>query len=311
MSDAAPAPSVDEASAPEARAEAVPASSSSGGDGEVGRDFSHIALSIVVPVYFNEADAGMVGAMLRHYAAFDPDLLDRTQFVIVDDGSPSRPPVPTDLDLNVLVARIDEDVAWNQPGARNLGVLLARSDKVLLTDLDHWLPADTYAAVMRAHVSPRTMLRLRRRDLSGKQLRAHAGTFILSRGRFLELYGFDEDFSGQYAFDDTMFWRWQRYHGTRFLKFTKRYQIVWRYNDDGKYHTLERDWKPNQQVANAKRALWREHGPHAGHSRRFLNFSWRVVLDLQRARPRPAPAVDRMWKKLWFLRWALPRNWLR
>ena len=94
-------------------------------------DYSHIELSYVVPVYFNTGNTSALADLLRTYAGYDSALLDRLQFIIVDDCSPTPPEIPADIDLNILLLRINEDIAWNQPGARNLGITYARSDKML------------------------------------------------------------------------------------------------------------------------------------------------------------------------------------
>ena len=56
---------------------------------------------------------------------------------------------PPDLPLNLTWIRIREDIAWNQPGARNLGAVYAKSDKILITDLDHEFPEATLRALER------------------------------------------------------------------------------------------------------------------------------------------------------------------
>ena len=84
--------------------------------------------------------------LLRRYASYSGDLLDRLQFLIVDDGSPIPVTLPADLDLNVLLLRIPGDVPWNHAAARNLGAVYARSDKLLLTDVDHEFPQERCGA---------------------------------------------------------------------------------------------------------------------------------------------------------------------
>jgi len=61
-------------------------------------------------------------------------LLDVIEFIIIDDGSPLHYEIP-EFNLNLRWIKINENIKWNQAGARNLGVLSAKSDK--FTDLDH------------------------------------------------------------------------------------------------------------------------------------------------------------------------------
>jgi hypothetical protein len=266
-------------------------------------DFSHILLSYVVPAYFNRGDASALTSLLETYARYDAAILDRTQFVVVDDGSPAAVAVPADIGLNVLVLRISEDIPWNQSGARNLGMMYARSDRVILTDLDHELSEETFQHVLRMRPPRRTIYKMRRVDADGRPLKAHPNTFVLSRARFLRLYGYDEDFCGHYGFDDAMFWRWQRNHGTRFLRLPALCRARVRTRNVSEHHSLDRDLSHNRALAEAKKAAWKQFGPEAGHSRRFLEFSWKVAQDLRRDASRIERSPHPWWTRTWFLRW--------
>ena len=48
--------------------------------------FSHIELSYVTTFYFNQTDSSSLLELLRRYASYPGDLLDRLQFLLVDDG---------------------------------------------------------------------------------------------------------------------------------------------------------------------------------------------------------------------------------
>lgn len=267
------------------------------------RDFSHIRLSYVVSVYFNEGDCTSLESLLRTYSGYSADLLDGLQFVVVDDASPVPATVPPDIPINLLLLRIHEDIPWNQPGARNLGVVYARSDKVLLTDLDHEVPENTLRYVFRMRNPGRTMYQIRRFDDRNKPIKPHPNTFVLSRGRFLLYYGYDEDFCGHYGCDDSVFRRWQRNHGTRFRFLPSSCHIRMRNMSRTGGHSLARDLSHNKALARKKKQFWNEYGPEAGHSRRFLDFSWRIVEDRCRANA-PLPGKRRrLWAKTWWWRW--------
>lgn len=273
--------------------------------GTAADDFSHIRLTYIVHFYFNQQSTAALADLLRRYAGYAADVLDRLQFVLVDDGSPVDVSIPEDLDLNILLLKIREDIPWNQPGARNLGVTYARSDRIVITDLDHEFPEDTLRHMIRRRPPGRTLYKVRRYDPAGVRRSTHANTFFMSRGRFLRLYGYDEDFSGHYGFDDVTFWRWQRNHGTRSAYLPRSCRVIDRDLDrDAAYHSLERDLSHNRDVARQKRGAWAAHGPEAGHSRRFLGFSWTVRMDRRRGRPPPVPHP--WWARLWLLRQILP-----
>lgn len=263
-----------------------------------------IELSYVVPVYFDQADHESLDALLRQYAAHDPWLLDRIQFVVVDDGSRVPVTLPEDLDLHLLLLRIREDISWNQGGARNLGVVYSRSDKVLATDLDHEFSEATLRHLIALRPLGRRMYRFHRVDASGKKTHSHPNSFVMSRGRFLQLYGVDEEFSGHYGCEDGMFWRWQRYNGTRFSYLPRRFPARLRaFDRDRSYHSLDRDTAHNTALKKRKQREWKLYGPYGGHSRRFLRFTWDVVEDRARRATTWTPPQNRLWKKTWAWRW--------
>lgn len=270
-------------------------------------DFSHIALTYIATFYFDQKNYRSLTDLLHCYSTYPDFILDRLQFVFVDDGSPVDVAIPEDLDLNILMLKIQKDIPWNQPGARNLGVMYARSDKIVLTDVDHMFPPHTMERMIRHGNPGKNVYKFRLViEEDGSSDKAHPNTLFMSRARFLRHYGYDEDFCGHYGFDDAMMWRWQRYHGTRFLYFRSKYHCMRRNIDlDRSYHSLRRELEHNRKVADAKRAAWAKYGPNAGHSRRFLNFKWDIVLDGRRSR-RPEPRKNMLWTKTWQLRQLLP-----
>jgi len=267
-------------------------------------DYSHIELSYVVPVYFTTGNTQSLTDLLHLYAGYKQCMMNRVQFVVVDDCSPTPPIIPDDLDLNILLLRIIDDIPWNQAGARNLGITYARSDKVFLTDLDHEIPEDTFRQIMMKKNPGRTMYKLKRVNPDGTPRRAHPNTFVLSRARFMRLYGYDEVFAGHYGYDDAILWRWQRYNGTRFLYMPKGCYARLRSLDKEAEHTLVRDLEHNKAIAAKAREAWKTFGPAAGHTRQFLNFRWEVIMDRQRSTRPPMPGPRRpWWVKTWWWRW--------
>jgi hypothetical protein len=267
-----------------------------------GADYSHLALSYVSPLYFNQCATRPVSEILDHYARYAPAILDRVQFVFVDDCSPVRVTVPTGLNLNILLLRIREDIPWNQAGARNLGVTYARSDKVLLTDIDHEVPEVTFAKLISMSSPGRRTYKLKRRNPDGTALKPAPNILFLSRNRFLELYGYDEEFCGAYGFEDLWLLRWQRYHGSRICHLPERYFVQVRTVDRTRaYHSLARDFSRNADLYSQKRTACETLGPHAGHTRQFLRFTWDVILDRQRSTPSPAHVPPPLWQLTW--RW--------
>lgn len=265
-------------------------------------DKSHIRLSYITHFYINQENISAVISLLEHYQTYPSELLDLIEFIIVDDGSPVEYQVP-DLALNMTWLKIDQDIPWNQAGARNLGVMYAKSDRILLTDLDHAFPAETLQHLVERRNPGRNFFKVYRTWPETQTLRkGHSNIFFMSRARFLRFYGYDEEFSGHYGAEDYRFVKFQKYHGSRQHYLPRKYRCIERNIDDKKcYHSLKRDLKFNTPVDKRKKHEIAEYGAEHGHSRLFLNFTW-CVLSRQN-RVAPAPVSMRWWKPLWWFRY--------
>jgi hypothetical protein len=268
---------------------------------------SHIRLTYVTHFYLNQNRTETISALLRQYAGYSPELLDRIHFVIVDDGSPLEV-APPDVDLNLTWLRINEDVRWNQGGARNLGAIYAKSDNILMTDLDLAFPESTLQALVDHGPLGKTLYKFHEANPDGSRPRkGHPNNFFLSRGRFLRYYGYDEELAGNYGAEDFRFVKFQKAQGTRQRYFDRRHTYYRRREIDRRdsYHSLVRDLSANTPVDYRKRLEMELYGHENGHSRMFLNFTWTMLLDRYRSHA-PAPTPDPAWKRRWILRSLLP-----
>jgi hypothetical protein len=271
-------------------------------------DWSHIRLTYITHFYLNQERTDSITALLEDYARYPADVLDAMHFVIVDDGSPIECPVPDHLDLNLTWLRIDEDIRWNQGGARNLGVVYAKSDNILITDLDLAFPPETLRALIQAGPCGKNIYKFYERDPVSKRLqKGHPNNFFLSRSRFLRFYGYDEEFAGNYGAEDFRFIKFQKAQGTRVRYFDSRYTFLRRAKLDRKksYHSLVRDLSDNTPIDSRKREEIAKYGHEHGHSRMFLEYPWRVLGVRRRSRV-PQAREDAGWKRRWLLRALLP-----
>jgi glycosyltransferase involved in cell wall biosynthesis len=121
---------------------------------------------------------------------------------------------------------------WDWLAKRNLGVKKARTDWVLLTDIDHVLPAETLRALLSGQtltgqleasdshkryigtanglIDPNYIYRFRRRDARHPwpwtlsklaQYQEHPNSWLMTRQMFDQMGGYDERFSGYYGSD--------------------------------------------------------------------------------------------------------------
>lgn len=266
-------------------------------------DKQHIKLSYITHFYCNQHTIDSVICLLRKYEKMPPELLEVIEFIIVDDCSPLEYEIP-DFRLNITWLRIDTDIKWNQGGARNLGVTYAKSDKILMTDLDHEVPEHTFRYLIRHRNPGRDFFKIYRLE-NGTIIKGHSNMFFMSRARFMRFWGYDEEYSGDYGAEDYRFVKFHKYHGSRQRYLPRRYYCAERQVDRrGAYHSLKRDLSNNTLVDARKHDEVCTYGYEKGHSRTFLNFTWHTV----RMTSLPAPGMKTCgyWKIIWWLRYLFP-----
>jgi hypothetical protein len=262
---------------------------------------SHIRLTYITHFLCDQPDKFQsIEKLLENFATYPPEVLDLVHFVIVDDGSPIAYE-PQHRGLNLTWLRVTENIPWNNPGARNLGVTYAKSENIVISDTDHDLPPETMAYLCRRRDCGKSFFKLKRLDPEGRPCKSHPNLFFMARSRFMKFFGYDEQFCGDYAHDDMWFVKFQKWHGSIQRHLPARYPARMRKLDARKHtHSLARDLDKNETLYQKKRKLVDEHGANYGHSRTFLDFEWKISLFHQR--PAPSPKSDRLWKKLWWFR---------
>lgn len=113
-------------------------------------------------------------------------MLDVIEFIIIDDGSPLHYEIP-EFNLNLRWIKINENIKWNQAGARNLGVLSAKSDK--FTDLDHVFYEDTLKFMVDSEFKRGEIYKFRRTHIHkngfiASNYPSHGNVFAMRRGEF-------------------------------------------------------------------------------------------------------------------------------
>lgn len=180
-------------------------------------------ISIVLPYYRNPR---MLWRQLSIWKWEWPAALKaRCEVVIVDDGSP-EPAIDEvksvdDVGMPIAVYRVLIDRPWNQHGARNLGAHVAQAKWMLMTDMDHVIPADTLAETLRRIEidDGHRVYTFARRDApiepwrsdhwstmaptlnDAGELKPHVNSFALSRRLYWRVGGYDETFCGVYGTD--------------------------------------------------------------------------------------------------------------
>jgi len=239
----------------------------------------NIELSYISPVFFDQNDTNTLIDLLRFYASFSPAVLERMEFIIVDDHSPIPVTIPASINLNYRLFRITDDITWNQGGARNLGAVHS-VQKMILTDCDHRFPEKLLKIILASKVPKKTLYTFKRDDTNGKVTIGHRNTFYTSKHVFFETLGVDEEFCGYYGCEDIMFRRFASRLGIKIRHLTRRVRIFSADIDREKsYHSLVRDGEVNRKLIEKKKALLKTRDYYKAHSNQFLNFRFALIKE--------------------------------
>lgn len=156
-------------------------------------------VSLVMAYYENPA---MLREQYARLAELPGRVRTQLELVLVDDGSPDNPAWVQDVGLPVQLFRMKQDIRWNQDACRNIGVKYARNDWVLLTDMDHVVPVETWDQIFLGALKPDRVYTFRRQVLPDFQpYKHHPNSWLLARRDYESIGGYDERFAGWYGTD--------------------------------------------------------------------------------------------------------------
>jgi len=204
-------------------------------------------LTLITHVYKAQ---GPVDQQLALWRQFAPDLLARLSFLVIDDHSDEALKVDKGpLDLRLL--RVDDDIAWNMPGCRNLAATVAETPWMLYFDVDNVVSEASLRKIVNALPGLDTnRLHVFRRVEGGVDVEPHINSFLITRQGFFRAGGYDEDFSGHYGFEDVLFrMMWRKHVGTEVLLTDIAFEQL-RFRTAG----LNRDTARNQALIQARAA---------------------------------------------------------
>ena len=169
-------------------------------------------ITIVLPFYLN---LGMFTEQQRVWTAYPAEVRARLHVVLVDDCSPKgQRPSGKAVSVHGLgslrIYRLQEKKRWNWLACRNLGAKETRTDWMLLTDIDHVLPAETLTRLLTGELDPACAYRFSRVDAPRPwpyalgdcpPYKPHNDTWLLTRALFFDdrVFGYDERLSGCYG----------------------------------------------------------------------------------------------------------------
>jgi len=171
---------------------------------------------------------------------------------VIDDGSKK----PLEL-YSIPVYRIEEDIPWNIPGARNLGATVCTTPWILFCDTDQSFSYDSMAKLLDTRLERGKFYSFERRNRPRT-----CGTLLIHREDYWAVGGYDEDFAGHYGYNDPylrhLLWK----HGVEEVTLPI---LCDQYSAD-----CVLDRQPNNE------ALY-NYKLQTGRSRSILRFPWRRV----------------------------------
>lgn len=240
-------------------------------------------LSIVLPFYSNPI---MLARQYAEWSTYPAVLRPYVEAVIVDDASPDGAAVDVPfheiVPFPLRIYRVMEDIAWHQHGARNLGAQEAAGDWLYLGDMDHLIPAETMAAMVRLcnYEAIYTFGRVDAPDLGPTMKNGlahpHMNTFLMPRSAFWRIGGYDEDLTG-YGTDGF------------FRARLKSAGVPITHRDDIRIVRYPREVIPDAST----RTLPRKEGRPAGHKAQM-----KALADRKTRAGQPPTVIDFAWERV-------------
>jgi len=227
-----------------------------------------------VITYYNQP---FIEKQLELWSSYPSDVLSQLEFVMVDDGSKTRPlaPIvrPYKNKLSIKLFVITKDIYWNIPGAINLGMCMTNTPWAFHADVDNWVAAESMSEIMDAIENEENELY----DFVvhiGERVANNTSSFLLTRDLFWKIGGYDEDFSGQYGHDDIYFKYECEFRGHKSVPL---HDIKINMIYEGRVVELDnpedKESEPSRLMLQDKKEPYKPHRP-----KRILRFPWKQII---------------------------------
>jgi hypothetical protein len=150
----------------------------------------------------------MLSLQCETFRAYPDDLKSELSLIVVDDGSPTYPAKHEDIGFPFELYRIGVDVRWNQDACRNIAAHHAGKGWLILTDMDHLIPADTMRYVLTVKHDKAYAYRFARVDypamlpkMKDGKPHPHPNSYLMHSSLYSRVGGYDEFFAGHYGTD--------------------------------------------------------------------------------------------------------------
>ena len=226
-----------------------------------GEHFYLPKIAIIYPAYYQHNDFSNLYNLIEKYEKeYSEEGKKEMEIILVDDGSKFPINLPKNCNLNISLLRILKDIPWNNSGARNLGVCYTNAPKIILADIDFFVPEDTMLYCKNFAIQDNDLLTLTHK---GKTV-PHPNIFAMTKRGFMKVNGYDEQWCGFYGEDIPFRIRLEK-HKINFIG-TNKFII----NMSGKEH--EHSLSRNLALLESHLRSWDGNTTH-----KMLQFPWTFV----------------------------------
>ena len=241
-------------------------------------------ISIIHP-YYNNIQTFYY--QYSQWSQFSDYAKENIEIIVVDDGSPKYPcKAPQHINgVDIKILRIEENILWNTAGAANLGITEAKYDWIFHIDIDKGVSAYNADRFLRLDFSdPLTqywpMLLYQSVNTRGvvnkKPTAPHYNSYLMNKETFWKTGGYDEDFGGQYGYQDSLFHYDCNILKLKTMELTDQEEHPYLDNLKGKYTCPDAKCCVTRNTRNAK--LYRDKiDGEVVRNYNILNFSWSQV----------------------------------
>jgi predicted O-linked N-acetylglucosamine transferase (SPINDLY family) len=214
--------------------------------------FTERPLLSLITHHYNGHEAA--GKLVSHLEKLPYAMKNKVELIIIDDYSDVEKPIDSNL-LNLKQYRIINDIQWNQAGARNLGALMASGSWSLFFDIDQEpnILGITKIVENLESIDPMKLYYFYVESFIDSNLNVelpiHPNTFLVNTERFKSTCMYDEDFAGNYGYEDLYLpYVWEKSGGSKTIYDNEKF-----FKDKNfKTTSLNRDLSINRALAEKK-----------------------------------------------------------
>ena len=178
----------------------------------------------------------MLKRHIEYWSKWPQKIASQWEVIVVDDGSRLRPlKIKDKIPTKTTAYRIIDDIVWNVAGADNLGFSVATTPWVFRSDMDLVIPSKLSRELVEIKKDTDKLYFPWRTKTSVSDVRRppHCNTFLINRAKFWEIGGYNEDFSGDWGYADSMFlYLAHRIHGMTDVRLNVKCPLIY-FNFEG------------------------------------------------------------------------------